>query len=314
MTIAEAREIYRIPDAWRDCGYEGEPKKRCRCPFHEDRSPSFSVYNDDKSFKCFAGCGEGDVADFLAKGKGFSKEDACREVIRRAGGSRPAALQQKVAPPGRSETLELPTLVPYSPEIAQRVANSRGLSLLAVEFPAVILKTVVFARVCEEKCWILTDASGKSAEARRINGKPFPAIGTLAERKSHSLRGSTKSWPVGITPEGFQAHEHIRKILLVEGAPDYLAACQLIAAQDENILPVAMLGASASISQQAIKYFACRNVTIVAHPDNAGREAAMRWGTQLQDGGAIVQAIQLKKGDLCSVVASGETYEHLVRS
>ena len=53
-------------------------------------------------------------------------------------------------------------------------------------------------------------------------------------------------------PEGFHAHEHIRKILIVEGAPDYLAARQLIAAQDENILPVAMLGASASISQQAI--------------------------------------------------------------
>jgi Toprim-like len=113
---------------------------------------------------------------------------------------------------------------------------------------------------------------------------------------------------------GIQAHDHIRKILLVEGAPDYLAACQLIAAQDENILPVTMLGASASISHEAIKYFTCRNVTIVAHPDNAGREAAMRWGTQLQDWGAIVQAIQLKKGDLCSVVASGETYEHLVRS
>ena len=253
------------------------------------------------------------MADFVAKAKGLSNEDACREVIRQAGGSCLAALKQKVAP-RQSEKLELPSLVPYSPEIAQRVADSRGLGLPAVEFPALILKTVVFAWVCNEKCWILTDDSRKSAEARRINGKPFSAIGTLAERKSHSLRGSTKSWPVGIKPEGFQAHEHIRKILLVEGAPDYLAACQLIAAQDDNILPVAMLGASASISHEAIKYFACRNVTIVAHPDNAGREAAMRWGAQLQDGGAIVQAIQLKKGDLCSVVASGETYEHLVRS
>jgi hypothetical protein len=26
MTIAEAKEIYRIDDAWRDCGYDGEPR------------------------------------------------------------------------------------------------------------------------------------------------------------------------------------------------------------------------------------------------------------------------------------------------
>ena len=86
MTVAQAKEIYRIPHAWRDCGYEGEPKKQCRCPFHEDRSPSFSMFDDGKAWKCFAGCEEGDAAHFLAKGKGLSNEDACREVIRRAGG------------------------------------------------------------------------------------------------------------------------------------------------------------------------------------------------------------------------------------
>ena len=38
------------------------------------------------------------------------------------------------------------------------------------------------------------------------------------------------------------AQKHVHKILLVEGGPDYLAACQLIGEQDENVLPVAMLG------------------------------------------------------------------------
>jgi hypothetical protein len=95
-------------------------------------------------------------------------------------------------PKRKTTVLELPSLVPYSKEIAQRVADSRGLCIAAVEFAALWLKTVVFARVCEQKAWILTDASRKCAEARRIDARPFRAIGTLAERKSHSVAGSCK--------------------------------------------------------------------------------------------------------------------------
>ena len=43
-----AKERIRIPDLWRELGLEGEPKKTCRCPFHEDRSPSFSIFDDGK--------------------------------------------------------------------------------------------------------------------------------------------------------------------------------------------------------------------------------------------------------------------------
>ena len=103
-----------------------------------------------------------------------------------------------------------------------------------------------------------------SAEARRIDRKPYPAIGSLGERKSHTLPGSSKSWPVGILPTGFEEpwlKEHCHKILLVEGGPDYLAACQLIAAEVCNILPVAMLGSSASH---------CRRCTALFHGAQSG--------------------------------------------
>ena len=46
ITLHEAKERVRIHHLWRELGFEGEPKKACRCPFHEDRSPSFSVFND----------------------------------------------------------------------------------------------------------------------------------------------------------------------------------------------------------------------------------------------------------------------------
>lgn len=38
-----------------------------RCPFHNDRSPSFSANTDTGLWKCFAGCGQGNFAQFLER-------------------------------------------------------------------------------------------------------------------------------------------------------------------------------------------------------------------------------------------------------
>ena len=86
ITLPEAKERVTIESLWREFGYEGEPKKACRCPFHEDRSPSFSVFDDGKKWKCHAGCGEGSVIDFLVLAKSISEEEACLEILERAGG------------------------------------------------------------------------------------------------------------------------------------------------------------------------------------------------------------------------------------
>jgi hypothetical protein len=311
--LENAKERTRIPDLWRELGLEGEPKKQCRCPFHDDRSPSFSVFDNGKRWKCHAGCGEGSVIDFLAKAKGLSDEEACREILRLAGASHEFTRPER--PKREAAILELPPKVPYSKKPAQRVADSRGLRITSVEFAAIWLETLTFGRVCDQDCWILSDRSRTCAEARRIDRRPFPAIGALAERKSHSLAGSRKSWPVGILPPGFEEpwlKQHVDKILLVEGGPDYLAACQLIVESgEENVLPVAMLGASATTSQDALTYFAGRNVTVAGHPDEAGLAAAIRWGQQIKAAGGIVRVVRLKKGDLCDVVSAGATHKDL---
>jgi hypothetical protein len=309
MTLQEAKDRVKIADLWREFGYEGEPRKTCFCPFHENtRTPAFSVFDDGKAWKCHAGCGEGSVIDFIARAKGLSDEDACIEIIKRAEGTSGLPTRGHAMQP-EPHKLQIPPAIPYTRELAQRTADSRGLQIAAVEFAAIWMKTLVFARVCEEDCWILTDASNRCAEDRRIDGKPFPAIGALCERKSHALRGSSKSWPVGLLPPGFEESwlkEHIRKILFVEGGPDYLAACQLIAGStDKNVLPVVMMGASATISQDALPYFAGRRVTIVGHPDKAGRDAALRWALQIRDAGGLARPVALKNGDLCDIVAAG---------
>ena len=313
LTLEEAKDRVRIPELWREFGYDGEPKKQCRCPFHADRNPSFSVFDEDRRWTCHAGCGGGTVIDFLAIAKGLSDEDACHEILRRAEGYRepvrhePTKLEQV-------KLVERPKEIPYSKELAQRVADSRGLRITSVEFAALWLKTLIFGRVCDQECWILSDGSGNCSEARRFDAKPFPAIGTLGERKSHTVAGSRKSWPVGVLPPGFEEpwlREHVHRILLVEGGPDYLACCQIIAEQDTNVLPVAMLGASQSISQAALPYFTGRRVTVIGHPDKSGREAATNWGTQIQGAGGLVQPIHLKNGDLCDHVVAGATFHDI---
>ena len=50
------------------------------CPFHSDRSPSFTIFDDGRRFQCF-GCGaSGDVLDFVQRAYGVSLIEAARRL------------------------------------------------------------------------------------------------------------------------------------------------------------------------------------------------------------------------------------------
>ena len=55
------------------------------CPFHAEKTPSFTVDPDRRTFKCF-GCGEGgDCFDWLTKTEGLDKVDALKALAEKAG-------------------------------------------------------------------------------------------------------------------------------------------------------------------------------------------------------------------------------------
>lgn len=55
----------------------GQEWKAC-CPFHPDRTPSFTIYDGGQRFKCF-GCGAGgDVLDFVQRAYGLDLTEAIR--------------------------------------------------------------------------------------------------------------------------------------------------------------------------------------------------------------------------------------------
>jgi len=80
--IKKANPIESIIAAYvNDLRYYGE-RLVGRCPFHDDREPSFNVWPETQSFYCF-GCGVGgDVFTFLEKMKGVAFPQAC-ELLQR---------------------------------------------------------------------------------------------------------------------------------------------------------------------------------------------------------------------------------------
>jgi hypothetical protein len=96
--------------------------------------------------------------------------------------------------------------------------------------------------------------------------------------KAKTLPGSKAGWPIGVLEaSSFQA------IALVEGGPDLLAAFHLAwcLGVESQIAPVAMLGASNRIPEDALQHFAGKRVRIFQHDDQPGRDAGAVWAAQL---------------------------------
>jgi len=61
------------------------------CPFHNEKSPSFHVYDEDGHYHCF-GCNQhGDAIAFLMRMDGISFPDAVEKLAREAGMALPKA-------------------------------------------------------------------------------------------------------------------------------------------------------------------------------------------------------------------------------
>lgn len=184
------------------------------------------------------------------------------------------------------EPMFLPERVGFGPgteEQHQQLARLIGVSVEAVNW-AVERGVLVFGDWRGLQCYGVCDSSGRLFELRRLNGLDFPAVGELQSRKSHTVRHSQKSWPVGL-PEA----ERAANLLLVEGLPDFIAAHELIVADglEHRWAPVAMLSAGVPISSDALPCFNGKQVLICIHndADHQGGQAALIWHQQLQAAG-----------------------------
>ncbi|MBS0185548.1 MAG: DNA primase [Proteobacteria bacterium] len=77
------------------------------CPFHHEKTPSFTVTNDKGIYFCF-GCGEtGSVFDFLMKTKGLNFKEAVEEAANRVGIILPKEIHNPLEEKIEKENLEI---------------------------------------------------------------------------------------------------------------------------------------------------------------------------------------------------------------
>src|SRR5690625_2556332 len=98
--INEVRRSHNIVDI---VGEYVQLKKRGRnyfglCPFHDEKTPSFSVTDDKQIFHCF-GCGKGgNVITFLMEVENFSFIDALSYLAERSGIQLPSSAYEQSDP------------------------------------------------------------------------------------------------------------------------------------------------------------------------------------------------------------------------
>jgi CHC2 zinc finger/AAA domain len=134
MSIAQAKSRLPLPELMGRLGLGDHAKKSARCPFHEDKQNSFSVWQGESGWrwKCFAECGKGDEIDFIEKHENLSNKDAIQRFIELAGvnGSTPHSTRSharnahRSCPPFDWAACALA----FTDEHAERLAEWRGYS------------------------------------------------------------------------------------------------------------------------------------------------------------------------------------------
>ena len=117
--VAAKVNLQRAGDEWKGC-----------CPFHADRSPSFTIFSGGERFHCF-GCGaSGDVLDFVQRAYGVSLTEAARML---GAGQLPTVLMPKLPPADRSgRSSEAKTIwasaIPAAGTLGEAYLRCRGIN------------------------------------------------------------------------------------------------------------------------------------------------------------------------------------------
>jgi len=292
----EARHQLTITDAWVALGLPGAPKHSCRSPFRDERSPSFSIFDDGRGWKDHGSGDGGDVVEFIRHAI-----DGDHKAVRNW-------LAARLTPGATSSTVTKPTatikrinwpskLTEGDRTTLKAFAASRGLTFPAVQAMgrAGILR---FTIIDGNECFVITDDSGKCAEIRRMDGKVF------GRNKQFPLAGVNKQWLPGI--DLLRTAPKSTAIIITEGATDLISACDLYSRYRRDHggrnswQPAALLGATCkTLDPVAAQLMRGRRVRLVPDADDEGDQMADNWSSLLRKIGCSVDVVNLpRKTDL----------------
>lgn len=289
----EARHQLTITEAWVALGLPGTPKPSCRSPFRDERSPSFSIFDDGKGWKDHGSGEGGDVVEFIRHGIDGDHKDVRNWLAARL--TPGAATSTAPKPSSTIKRINWPSKLTEGDRATLKAfAASRGLT-----FPAVHVMTKAgilrFTIIHGNECFVITDASGRCAEIRRMDGKLF------GDKKQFKLAGVNKQWLPGI--DLLRTAPKSTAVIITEGATDLLSACDLYSRYRRehggsySWQPAALLGAECkTLDPEAAQLIRGRHVRLVPDADPAGDKMADHWTALLRKVGCSVDVVNLPPG------------------
>ncbi len=297
------------------------------CPFHSERTPSFTVFPATKSFYCF-GCGAGgDVVTFVMRSENLDYREALEFLAQRAGITLPEDENDnspKTIPRKRIYEMNLAAArffrdclfdEKYGKEAMKYLVEERKLSMATIKHfgigfspnDAWKLTNYMHSLGYTDEELVVGFLCGKSQKSGRPydyfrNRVIFPIIDTMGNIVAFGGRVMDDSKPKYLntsdTP-AFKKSRHLfalnfaknhasERMILCEGYMDVIA---LHAAGFENA--VATLGTAITPDQARIFAKYTKKVIITYDSDNAGQTAAGKAMRLLADAGVDVRVLKL---------------------
>ncbi|MFC1855148.1 DNA primase [Thermodesulfobacteriota bacterium] len=309
--IREANDIIDIISARMNLKKAGKNYKGL-CPFHSEKSPSFSVNPDKQFFHCF-GCGEGgDIFTFLMKYENISFYDAIKTLAGSAG----ITLETEPASPEKKQRAELRDKLFLINEEAANffVSNFKtkfgeqcidylknremtkdsikkfkiGVALDSWDSLLKHLKSKGYSEEIIEKAGLIVKKEGASSYYDRFRKRLiFPILNTSGNVIGFGGRVLDDSLPKYLnSPETplfnkgenlyalFQAKESARKLNYLIIVEGYLDAITPNQYGVENV--VATLGTALTENHIRLIKRYVKKVVLIFDPDEAGTKAALR--------------------------------------
>ena len=291
-----------MSDAWLALSLPGEPKSNCRSPFREENSPSFSIYDGGRKWKDHGSGESGDVVEFVKVALGGDYAEARDWFLERLGiderdGN--AAPVEPFLPSEPKGEIQFPCEILEGSSRTWEQFSELHDYTYAATWTMVQSGVLRFGKVGGSVCFVVTDAARRSAEIRKVSGKPF-----FGDSKQYPLKGVDKAWPVG--GELLDTQDNV---FVSEGASDTLCAYDQFvryrkSGGDRNWLPIGILGAKVNrLDRGFLQRLRGRHVRLCPDGDDAGDAARESWTKLFRDAGASVDAVEMPRGRDLSDVA-----------
>ena len=295
------------------------------CPFHSEKTPSFTVFTSDQSFYCF-GCGAGgDVISFIRRAENLDYPSAVEFLARRVGITVTRSREDKIEADRRARTLEMnriaakfyhETLMSPDGKAGLDYLLGRGLTMAQIKhfglgfapngFSALtgLLRSKGYTDSEMSAAFLcgISSKTGKPYDYFR-NRVMFPIISTSGEIIAFGGRVMDDSNPKYLNSSDTPAFKKSRNLfalnfaksacseqmILCEGYMDVIA---LHGAGFTNA--VATLGTAITPEQARIMKHYTSNVVICYDADAAGQNAASKAFRLLGEAGADCRIVRVE--------------------